>query len=315
MNSQPEVPKEVLGLRTKPVLELNDALRHLGMATGNYSLLRVSTGSLRSGFRVFPLVQRVQSGQEVNPEDVRPYLGAIKDLAGGGLKTADRTAFVMSGLGIGIPLRRKLNSKIEQEFVFRVPKALQKAGPVLPRAEPYVELIENFENPREEFVLELNIVAQAIRQASRQRASSHGRNEVSATDAGYAIRQQLGRILLNEDEVRQALPMVSELVSRHLPAGGVLPEEKVLAIAAPEIMDILDAALPQDQQDPHFIASLEHNPHPLRSIATIIQGSKLYSLKSSHKLLSSIRDLLPSRGSEAREIFERIKDFTTIRNT
>jgi hypothetical protein len=136
---------------------------------------------------------------------------------------------------------------------------------------------------------------------------------VTSSDAGYAIRQELGRLIVGGSEIEQDLPMFAELVIKRLGSAVTLPEAKIFGVVAPEIMAILDDPLPKDQKDRAFIASLVRNPHSLRGAAKFFKGSRLRFLDSSAPLLSSVRDLLPTKGDEVTKTFQKIKDFVNTK--
>lgn len=244
------------------------------------------------------------------PQDVRPYRKPIKRLISK-LNIADRFAALSGGLLFGIPIRRALNRKIEDEFPARIGPLLDKANDYLPQAEPYVDFIGQFDNPREQFVSEVAIVANSIRYHTRSRAQVKGREQtVWAEDAAFGIRQTIEDILSNHAKSKQDLPMFSHFVIDQLPKDAPLPSADILGVAAPEIVSALDAALPAEQRDSKFLSSIRSHPHPKRWLAERFKGRQIEGIReAAGLLLPSIRDLLPASGQEVRDTFEKIKNF------
>ncbi len=314
----PRVPTEVLGIPTGPLMDLGTALGDLALIGSSKMPYRLSHPLYLAGrstgeaLALFSLIEQVQSGEYVGPKDVRLYRKPIKRLIPK-LSTADRFAALSGGLLFGIPIRRAINRKIEEEFPQRVRPLIDKTSDYLPQAEPYVDFIGEFDNPRGQFVSEVAVVAQGIRSAAYSRAQQRSRSNavtVTAEDAAFGIRQTIEEILSDKKVAEQRMPMFSHFVIGQLPKNAPLPSSEVLGVAAPEIMNALDAALPKDQQDANFLSSIRDNPHPKRWLAERFKGTELRSLHEvSVLLLPSIRDLLPTSGQEVRDTFARAKNF------
>jgi hypothetical protein len=304
----PAPPEEVLGIPTVPLIEFsknaNDLLYVAPYFNGKTTFRSVDQRG-KHVLALFPLIERLQAGEEIAPEDVRPYLKSIKK-AVPKLGKVDKLAAV-SGL------RKALNHKIERDFIERVPEVLSQArkqsAAYLPQMEPEVSYLAGFENPREEFVSEIALVASAIRETARSRAGRLHHSEVTANDAGYAIRQELGRLMLNKDDSQATLPLLTHFALEKAPKSTKLPDERTISVAAPEIMAILEAPLPKNQRDSQFRASIRRNPHSMRGMAMRWKSFEMGQLKDGTHVLSSLRDLLPTTGQEVRNRFERIKDF------
>ncbi len=314
----PELPPEVLGIPSQPLIDLGDSVLSVAsfasdadkLPPGVWLNIYAVERRLENGLRVFPLVQRMQAGEHLSPEDVRPYRKPIKRLAPR-LKTADNWATLFGVIAVGIPIRRTINRKVEEQFPERLPELLQKGSKCAPQAEPYVKFIEQFENPREQFISEVNLVAVGIRSAARQHAPWRGRQqlEVTAKDAAFGIRQTIDKIL-SDPETQQNMPMLSHFISDELSKKPLLLREDVLGVAAPEIISALEGALPEEKRDPEFLYSVYRHEHPKRWMAKKFKGMEMDRLnRIATKLLPSIRDLLPTKGSDARVIYQNILDF------
>ncbi len=192
---------------------------------------------------------------------------------------------------------------------------LGKAGEYLPLAEPYVDFLSQFENPRDQFVSEIALVANGIRRLARYNAETRGTypNAVTAQDAGIGIRQAIERVIEEREMARQYLPMLSRFVIDYIPDDIAVPSSEILAIVAPEILHSLEAVLPTDQTDPAFRSSISLYPHSKRGLAQLFKRRQLDSMYDAGMLLlPSIRDLLPTDGQEVRNTFERFKKFFRV---
>lgn len=315
---KPDLPEEVLGIPAQPLIDLTDAMSSINYLASVARIERpysVSHAIFLAGrdtekaIRIFPLIERIQAGEDIKPQDVRPYRKPIKRMVPK-ISTADRWAAASSIFIVGIPIRRYLNRKVETEFPKRIPAMLDKAVEFTPLAEPYVEFLEQFENPREQFVSEVEVVAKNIRHTARHRAKSHPRKPaVTAEDAAYAIRQQI-ELILSDSTIDQKLPMMSHLLLEKMPKKTPKFNMDVLGVGAPEIIAALDNALPEEKRDYDFLNSVVNHPHPKRWLAEKFKSSELYSLKSiGRRLLPSIRDILPIEGKEVRNTYRRVQDF------
>ncbi len=308
--SQP-IPKEVLGVPTEPLLNLGQAMGNIALLGSDKLPVKTRLAALtaeqnlRNGLPLVPLIEQVQSGVEVTPEDVRPYRKSIKRLVPQ-LRTADRLAKLSSIVLIGIPIRRYLNRRIEKEFPHKVGPMLDKASEYLPQAEPYVEQLSSYDNPREQFVTEITFIAESIRKNAQQRAEAK-RRQVTDKDAAYAINDVLTEVLDNQADSKANLPMVSQFLIEKLANRPKLPSIDLLTVVAPEIIYALESVVPEKKRDISFYATIKENTGITRSLASIFKGSDLYAAHEvAATLLPSIRDLLPTNGQEVKKIYSRI---------
>lgn len=311
----PAIPDEVLGVPTDPLMRLGRALGTMAFIDSHITppnLLSYGYDAKYStdkALAIFPLIEKVQSGEEVTPEDVRPYRKTIKQLLPRKVRTADKFALV------SVPVRRALNRKIEREFPGKIAPKLAAAVDYLPLAEPSVDFVSQFENPREQFVSEIALVANGIRRLAHHNAEMRGTypDTVTAFDAGEGIKQAIERVISEREMAREHLPLLSHFLIDHMPDDLEVPSADLLAIAAPEIMYSLDAALPTDQTDPRFRSSIDLYPHPKRGLAQLFKRRQLDGMHAAGTLLLlSIRDLLPTEGQEVKRTFERIKRFFNV---
>jgi hypothetical protein len=163
---KPEMPEETLGVDTDALLRLGRAVTDLGILPPGANL---ALYKLPDALRLMPLLEQIQSGAETGSEDVRPYRKPIKRLVGG-LGAIDKLSFVAGDLAVGVPLRRAFNSRIEREFPEGASGALSQARE---RVESVREEIENgvrdlsgFDNPRQQFVEEINTLGQMVAAAT-----------------------------------------------------------------------------------------------------------------------------------------------------
>lgn len=322
----PNPPEQVLGIDTEAILRLGSATLALGALPPAVNL---NLYALPHIVRLLPLVEQMQSGEVLTPEDVRPYRKPIKGLSLG-LNTADKLTATASVIGVGIPLRRALNHKIEQEFPVRAHEAAIKAGEGLAAIKEEVEYIASFNNPREQFVNELNYLSQTVTHATREEANRriypnpqsahapetqkgiagffknifrkvksffgmHGSKkeesrEITAYDAGAGIHKTLTSLIANPEQTKMRLPLLSKFVFNRLASLPTLTADR-LALVAPELLNFFFSAVPKDVQTDNLLKSVERNPHKLRFITMFKKHYGRYSLEGVQR---ASRTLLPA---------------------
>ena len=341
----PETPEQLFGIETEAILRLGRAATALGVLPS-----RVNLGlyALPDAVRLVPLVQEMQSGTILTPEDVRPYRRSIKALSPEA-SSADGMAILASVVGVGIPARRALNRKIEQEFPDRAAKAIDEAREKIASLESSVDYVASFENPREQFVNELDDLAQTVSTAiteQRDRRVQDGipvetqpevprgimgfftkavrkirsffkpkkpavNPEVTAYDAGAGIQAAVRSLAENYGASAKRFPMLSKMAFAQIPNNMNITKDR-LAFMAPEILNFLFSALPQDSNVRNLMESVKRNPHELRFVTRFKHRYAGYSLpgiqNASHTLMPAIRDVLPTEGTKVREIFDQARE-------
>ncbi len=314
----PEVPSDVLGIPTEPLLNLAKAAGHIAYISAGSGHGFTGPGfaaqrSIPPALVLFPLIERIQTGEEVEPEDIRPYRKPIKRLVPK-LNTADKAAALAGGLLVGIPVRRALNRRVEHEFPEHLPDILDKADDYLALAEPYVEFLGEFENPREQFVSELATITHDIYHVSYLNSKRNGRSHaVTAQDAAVGITQTVEAIFSDRESAKRRLPILSKLVIEQLSEDAHMPNSDNLGVVAPEIIYALEAALPKDRRTPGFLNSIDRYPHPKRRLAETFKAAEIrYLGRAASLLLPSIRDLLPADGQELYDILDRAENLLDL---
>lgn len=314
----PQAPEQILGVDTQAVIRLGEAATTLEGLPYQVSLgLHV----LPDAVRIYPLIERMQSGEELKPEDVRQFREPIKKLSPE-LTVVDKLAQFASAVGVGIPARRAINRKIEREFPARAASAVDSAREKIASIEEEINFMANFENPREEFVSELTVIAdrtkEAIRDERNERISRNTvpepapvpkgffgfltkvvrkirnffglfnwkRNVVSnpqitAYDAAGGIEKTLKNLLGDKERTKQLLPMFSGLLDR-IPLKK-LPTREQLAFLAPEVLTSIFSAIPATEDDDELLESVKRNPHEFRFITKYKKNYKGYSLERAQR--------------------------------
>jgi hypothetical protein len=341
----PEQPEQVLGVNTKAILRLGRAVTALGVLPPKANL---GLYALPDAIRLVPLVEEMQSGAEITPEDVRPYRKPIKRLSME-ISFADKLA--AGAIAVGVPIRLTLNRKIEREFPSRAAEAIDKAREAVASIEHEVDYISSFENPREQFVTELNDLAQTVSSAITEQRDWRVRNnvpaetepevpkgimgfftktvrkirdffgffkhkpkvstEVTAYDAGAGIEKTFNTLVANPQATEKRLPMLSKLVLDKLPDALPFTKDR-LALIAPEILNFLFSTSSEDKEADKLIRSVNRNPHELRFVTRFKKHYGRYSLdgiqRASRTLMPAIRDVLPTSGDKVREIYAQAQD-------
>ncbi|HEY4963819.1 MAG TPA: hypothetical protein VIH90_03940 [Candidatus Saccharimonadales bacterium] len=334
----PERPEDILGVDTEALIRLGRSATALGILP-----YEVSHGlhMLPNATRLFPLVEQMQSGvDEITPQDVRPYRRAIKDLNPGlrpgknfnpGLRTVDRLAAGAAAVAIGIPLRRAVNRRIDREFPTYATDAIESARQNIEKIEKEVEVIEKFDNPKEQFVAELQQVAsstkQSIRSNHEQRikqnrdyelptpkglfgfftkvarkvrnffrffSRNHERGKVNQNITAYDVAVGVDSTIRSLLSERDRSKQRLPLIS-HFILDRIpinrLPSIEQIAFMAPEILTSIFSALPEDEEGEKMLDSAIRNPHELRFVTRYKRSYKHIYLDS---IQHATRTLLPA---------------------
>ena len=310
----PEQPDQVFGVNTEAILELGRATTALGVLPPSVNL---GLYALPDAVRLIPLVEEMQAGATLTPEDVRPYRKPIKKLSLE-VSFADKLAAGAGAVAVGIPIRRALNRKIEREFPARAASAIDQAREAVAAIEHDVNYISGFDNPQEQFVTELNGLAQMVSTAIVEQRDRRVRNngqtevepetprgvlgfftkavrklrglfgifknkpkvnrEVTAYDAGAGIANTIRSISRYKSVAENQFPMLSRLLLQRLPDNLLVSKDR-LALAAPEILNFLFSTSAEDGKSQGLLASVKRNPHELRFMTKFKKHYGRYSLE------------------------------------
>ena len=312
----PERPEQILGLETEAILRLGQAATDLCVLPPK---VNIGLYTLPDAVRLVPLVQEMQSGIALTPEDIRPYRKPIKNLSMG-VSAADKVAATAGAIGIGIPLRRVLNRKIEREFPIRAAEAIDQAREAIASIENNVEHLASFDNPKEQFVTELGSLAQTVNTAiveqrdrrvrgnismeetretpkglagfvtkavrkirdffgAFKRSKPEVNAEITAYDAGAGIEQAISRLAKNPAAAESGFPLLSKLILNRLPSKMPLTKDR-LALAAPEILNFLFSTADDKKQGKDLVDSVNRNPHELRFVTRFKKRYHQYDLQN-----------------------------------
>ena len=367
MSHQPN--KEILGLPAEPLVDVIDSADSLALLAHKSLLpLGVYRHTLQTAVDIWPLVEDVQRGNVVSPEDVRPHTDDIIDnivtnpavsdaLARRGNHDDARKLRWLSRLrDVGL-VRDQVRPQVEVRFSEQVKNVLQsdetkrriEAG--LEVAQPYVDVISDQENPREQFVTELGVVASEIRGQTRRARDARLQVErarypantfrgkvlrwrhrkktpdelIRPRDAARGIDHVLNKTLTDDAETTST-PMLKAVIETALAETGrsaaevtpptsvrklgvTIPRTQILEAAAPEIMQSLEAPLPEHRRDAQFLKSIRKRFSPKVKLGRFFKNLDLEILRRrGPRLLSGIRDVLPTSGREVRRAMDEIRE-------
>lgn len=186
-----------------------------------------------------------------------------------------------------------------------MPGIREETGDFVPRIEPYVEVLQDFKNPRRTFVTEIERVSEAVLAAAAGRKSDFGTGEVA-----HGITGVLGELMADPEAAAAELPMLSGIIMarKRRPKPLKFPPAFIVGTVAPEILTMLHAPLPRTRQKPDVIRSIGRSP--LAIVAALTHGRELQALRrAAPHLLPSVRDLLPTKGAEVTGRFEAVREF------
>lgn len=351
----PEMPDQVLGLSTEAVMRLGKVAADIDFLPAE---VRIGFYKLPEIVRLMPLLEQMQT-TNIEAEDVRPYRRTIKNLSTK-INDVDGLALVASSLGIGIPARRALNRRIEEEFSMRSMEQLEKTSSTLENKEEiakYVEVLSSFEDPKKQFEDEVNLLAdevttsimshhnRRINSPSQINQVEHGKgvvglvrkaigkvksffsrlfrknkpappNNINAYDAADGIASVIDKVRSGGVELRNKMPMLSQLVFDKIPQNLHLPKDK-LAFVAPEILNMI-YSFSNNNRSQQIINSVGANPHELRFVTRFKRNFGRYSLDRlqnvSSNLMPAIRDVLPVTGSQINDIYCNLQQMIDPKN-
>lgn len=157
----PAQPEQIFGVDTEAVLRLGSAVIDLGVLPPR---INIGIHALPNVVRLVPLVEEMQAGVPLNPEDIRPYRKPIKKVIKK-IGFAERPVVTAAAVVLSVPFRRYVNRKIERELPARSADAIDKARKTIANLEGLesdIDYLASFENPQEQFVSELSNLAQTV---------------------------------------------------------------------------------------------------------------------------------------------------------
>lgn len=303
-NTQAELPLDVFGFPTDKVLELGQALDHMHTATGG--MFGSSGGMVTGAVELFPLVERFRDGEPVDIHELSSHEEAIRNISP--LLAAEESVLrLLSVIPRMETLGRIVFGAARQRHVEPdLAAILGQSSAIIPRIEPYVELLAGFENPRAAFVGDIRMINRGVLSVAAQRRSDFGAKEVAV-----AVHEVASDVI-EEPEDSGVFPLVSGLlaVRQHHSRQLRLPPQTVIAMAAPEILTALAAPLTEVEQVPDIIEQVRSHPVAVAHVAHLFRGNEFKALRTAAPvLLTSFRDLLPDTGQEISSSFEKAKEF------
>lgn len=322
----PPIPEQVFGFDSEQVLKLAKNAGLLALYTpyskATYPVTKYGyrvQQLAEDAVRVAPLVERVHAGEQLRPQDVRPYRKSIKSLIrrsdtvqGRRFGKVDRLFAALSIVGIGIPLRRRLNKRVEEEFVARAPQMLEDAlgyaREHIDVIEPYVETIASYDNPQAEVRNEIYAINHVVKEGAHQSAKRRGTHNPTSVDVARAIHNEINYATQHPEKWEKHLPLFAKMFPFRRAKKTPRISDEVLGVAAPEIVESLDLLSPKDKRDPEFVKRILHNPHPKRGLAYQFKRRQMETLERvTLKFIPNLIDMIPESGQEIRSIFGRIK--------
>ena len=327
---RPEQPEKIAEIDTRAILRLGEAVTAFSILPPKINL---GLYTLPDAISILPLIEQMQ--QQENPEDleaknVRPYRKPIKNLSLG-ISFMDKLLAASAVVGEGIPLRRKLNRRIEEEFPVRANEALEKARRVVENeaTEGYVNYLSGFDNPREQFRSEMDClskeVGESIKKArdSRIKAGSPDKEENSFGGvAGFFVKiarsvrsffglfgrknKQKGpntnitaydagsgieQVFKSMAENPDASARKMPMISKLILDKIKLPSSDRLALLAPELLNLIFSTSIDKDETRDLIYSVKHNPHELRFITRF---KKRYGRYSIDQIRRGSEDIIPA---------------------
>jgi hypothetical protein len=132
--------------------------------------------------------------------------------------------------------------------------------------------------------------------------------DITAQDAGLGLARAIHGTALPEN--RQKFQLISRYITPHIQTLGTYMTPDKLALAAPELLTFIYSLTPDDETGKDICASVEQHPHELRFVTDFKRRYGRYDLdriqRASRTLLPALRDVLPTKGMQVRESYERI---------
>ena len=318
-------PEELGGINTGAILRL-------GRAATRLSLLPSAAYLLSDAIPLIPLIKKIGDSQslDITSEDVRLYRKPIKKLSLG-ISFIDKLVSASAVVGVGVPLRRKLNKRIEEEFPVRANEALEKARLLVESeaAEGYVNYLSGFDNPREQFRSEMDYLSEKVGASinaardSRVKSGSPDKEENSFGGvAGFfvkivrSVRSFFGLFGRKNKQkepntnitaydagtgIEQVLNSMAEnpdasmqkmpMISKLILDKIKLPSSDRLALLAPELLNLIFSTSIDKDETRDLIRSIKCNPHELRFVTRF---KKRYGRYSIDQIKRGSEDIIPA---------------------
>lgn len=368
MPSHPQ--QEVFGIPARPLVEAIDSADSLALL-GRKSLLPpgVYQETLQTAVDVWPLVEDIQRGRSVGPEEVRPHAEAILDdivtnpavrdavARKGDYSTARKLWWLQQFSGTGF-VRDQAVPEIERRFPGQVkelldaPDTRRHVERGLEAAQPYAEIVATYDDPQAQYVEELGAVTEEIREQTRQvrdarlavEYARHPANTLRGKilrwrhrnktleeltkpiDAAHGIDRVLQKTL-GERQEDSSIPLLRTIIDKALAETGhttqdmglpdtiqkmgvTISRAQMLEAAAPEIVQTLEAPLPEDRQDAQFLSSIQKRFSFKARMGRFFKSTDLSILRRrGPRFLRAVRDVLPRSGREVTRAMDEIREF------
>ncbi len=134
--------------------------------------------------------------------------------------------------------------------------------------------------------------------------------DVTAYDVGQGFATVILELRSPVQAPLEHLPLIRRYVSPHLAQASNLSPDK-LALAAPELLNLLYSLTPENPFGQQFKSSVERHPHELRFVTQFKRTFGRYDLdriqSASQNLLPALRDVLPETGTQVLESYKQLQ--------
>ena len=244
-----------------------------------------------------------------------------------------------------------IDRRVTNAVLHRGPEIFAKGHEQLAKAQKHVDFLASFENPREQFTNEVNSIATRVGAAALSAREERIRtnlepeyetpngllgvvvrvvrgikkffgqmfgfgkretqpSDVTAYDAGRGISRVIEELSQPGESSTQRLPIFTRYVVPQLGKIAQFSPDK-LALAAPELLDLLYSLMPDDETGQKIRQSVARNPHELRFLTSLKQQYGRYDLdkikRASQTLFPAIRDVLPTTNTQVHETYTQLQ--------
>jgi hypothetical protein len=134
--------------------------------------------------------------------------------------------------------------------------------------------------------------------------------DVTAYDVGQGFATVISELRSPVQAPLEHLPLIRRYVSPHLAQASNLSPDK-LALAAPELLNLLYSLTPENPFGQQFKSSVERHPHELRFVTQFKRTFGRYDLdriqSASQNLLPALRDVLPETGAQVLNSYNQLQ--------